>query len=79
MRPLPVLLETGSSESICFAECGHVECKRRHATARSLCRICQRSIGYFTGFRLDPQWEGYVHNSCASQLGDLREVDAVAA
>lgn len=66
-----VIQETGEQGPLCFEQCAHDLCTVRHQIARSYCRLCHCSIGYYSRFHRDqPRDEGYVHSACLALVVD---------
>lgn len=57
--------ETGSEFSPCV-KCEHIDCAAIRVTAGSICRYCEKPIGWETGFYKDDQADGseWVHSLC---------------
>lgn len=55
----------GTPAGPCAGTCAHLDCAATRAAAASLCRYCQRPIGYDVRYYLDPEdRQRRVHADC---------------
>lgn len=57
-----VLSKPGTEYGPCAEPCRHIDCAGTRTIAETVCRYCDKPIGYDRRFYND---EGYVHSSCS--------------
>ena len=64
-----ILPKPGTKHGPC-KRCEHIDCRQTRRDAESLCRVCQRPIGYQTRFYREtdpPGRNNLVHAACVEQ------------
>lgn len=62
----------GTTFGPCETQCKHTDCEATREMALSVCRLCEKPIGYETQFYSDPMNRGgFVHAECLEELSEV--------